>query len=371
MRTNAVHYFPHKLDCNFIDLVEAKFGIIGYGIINKLYERIYFEEGYYMNFNDDIGTILACKLGVKKGLVSDLVHLALARNFFDKTLYEKYQILTSEDIQLTYLEIVKKRKVLILDERYLLASSLQIYEKRSKSGGKEEEKVVNSEQRKQNETKENSSLIIIDNKETHIEGNALDAPENVDKPVDKYIETADTLLESFKVPCVDETIIDLSNIKFADKKIINLDDFEKWTKEEFTEKIIDKFYDVAGMREKYKSDLQIICDAFYIGLTLKKPIKLNNNQTVTKELIKFKIEHLSYENWGKIFTAEKFSMQNVKNKKIYILGMLNNMVKVNDPICSICGAITGDVDEYYCLSKKGNINICNCCYESKEYMRYM
>ncbi len=363
MRTNAVHYFPHKLDCNFIDLVEAKFGIIGYAIINKLYERIYFEEGYYMNFNDDIGTILACKLGVKKGLVSDLVRLALARNFFDKSLYEKYQILTSEDIQLTYLEIVKKRKVLILDERYLLASSLQIYEKRSKSGEKVEEKVVNSEQRKQNETKENSSLLYIDNKETFIEGNAsenTDISQNVDNDVD-----------NFKVPETDETLIDLSQIKYANKKVINLDDFDKWTKEEFSKKIIDTFYDVSGMKEKYKSDLQIICDSFYIGLTLKKTIKLSNNRFVNKELIKFKIEHLSSEAFCKILNIEKFSMQNVKNKNIYILGMLNNIVNVNDPICSICGAITGDVKEYYSLSRKENINICNYCYESKEYMRYM
>ena len=316
MKTNGVHYFPHKIDCNFVDLAEAKFGLLGYAIINKLYERIFFEEGYYMNFNDDIGTILASRMGVKKGLVSDLVHLALARNFFNKELYEKYKILTSEDIQLTYLEIVKKRKVLNLEKKFLLASPMQIYKNKVKIEGKPLKNVCNSEQSKQNKTEENFSVFndIIDN---YKEGTA-----DVDNYAEKAFQNEKKIINDLK----------------TQKKIIDLDNAESMSFESFKEKIIATFYNISGLSDKYLSILNSICTAFFFGINLKAKIKLNN-KIIDKEIIKFKIEHLSIGNFSKIMNALMFPSTEIKNESIYTLGILNNLVPISDRICYYCGAI--------------------------------
>ena len=117
----GVDYFP--LDCVMDDkfqLLEAEYGLKGFAVVVKLFQRIYQSEGYYCEFNDDVALLFSKRIGEGRSVVSEIVSAALSRGIFDPDLYQKYQILTSMGIQKRYLEIVQRRKNIEMVSEYLL-----------------------------------------------------------------------------------------------------------------------------------------------------------------------------------------------------------------------------------------------------------
>lgn len=128
-KTN-LDYFP--LDCNLdqkFQLLEAEHGIIGFGIVIRLFQTIYGEEGYYMKWDKDSLILFASKIimdgdiNYKANLVSSVVDTALNRGIFSKEMYDKYKILTSKGIQERYAEALKRRQKIFLENAYLLLKS--------------------------------------------------------------------------------------------------------------------------------------------------------------------------------------------------------------------------------------------------------
>ena len=67
----GLDYFP--LDCvldDKIELIEAEFGLSGFAIIIKLYQKIYAEQGYYCNFSSEVALLFARKNGVGGNVAS-------------------------------------------------------------------------------------------------------------------------------------------------------------------------------------------------------------------------------------------------------------------------------------------------------------
>ncbi len=117
-----------KLDCQMdskMDLIESEFGLYGFAVIVKLFQMIYGGEGYYCEWNDDIALVFARRNNVGANAVSDIVKRAIARGIFDKSMYEKYGILTSHGIQVRYCEAVDRRKFSKLRPEYLLLCNTQ------------------------------------------------------------------------------------------------------------------------------------------------------------------------------------------------------------------------------------------------------
>lgn len=123
---DGVDYFP--LDVNVdkkFRLVEAKFGIVGFGVIVKLFQLIYAENGYYCEWDEDTALIMAAENSCQKYPLSiddvqDIISEAISRGIFDKGMYDKYGILTSKGIQRRYLEMTKRRSRVDVEQRYLL-----------------------------------------------------------------------------------------------------------------------------------------------------------------------------------------------------------------------------------------------------------
>lgn len=116
-------YFP--LDCRLNDkmrLIEAEFGITGFAVIIKLYQKIYSTKGYYCEWNDEVALLFANENGVGGNAVSEIIKGAMRRGIFSLTMYEKYSILTSPRIQETYVDAASRRDNVFLDQRYLLIS---------------------------------------------------------------------------------------------------------------------------------------------------------------------------------------------------------------------------------------------------------
>lgn len=108
-------------------IVEARYGIVGFGIIVKLYQMIYRDNGYFCKWDELIAAISSSKWSCQKFPVTELdareiVKEAIKYGFFDKDLYEKYNILTSRGIQRRYFEVAKRRIRVDAKKEYLLLS---------------------------------------------------------------------------------------------------------------------------------------------------------------------------------------------------------------------------------------------------------
>lgn len=104
-----------QLDCHFnddkFDFIEGKFGLKGFAIVVKLFQRIYGGQGYYCEWSDRISVVFARKIGADAQLVREVVSAAIDEGFFDKTIYQNYGVLTSHGIQKRFYEVAKRRTV--------------------------------------------------------------------------------------------------------------------------------------------------------------------------------------------------------------------------------------------------------------------
>ena len=126
---NGVDYFPLDvhLDKKF-ELIEAEFGLTGFAVVVKLLQRIYGQDGYYCEWNDEVALLFGKRIGLGGSVVSEIVSASIRRGLFDQTLYDRYQILTSAGIQKRYFEAVARRKVVNVEAAYLLVEVTQVPE---------------------------------------------------------------------------------------------------------------------------------------------------------------------------------------------------------------------------------------------------
>lgn len=118
----GVEYFPLDVENDDkLDLIEAEFGLTGFAVIVKLYQRIY-KLGYFCEWNDEVALLFGKRIGTGGKAVSEIVSAAIRRSLFDEEIYRKYGVLTSRGIQKRYFEIVARRKNVEVEQRYLLVS---------------------------------------------------------------------------------------------------------------------------------------------------------------------------------------------------------------------------------------------------------
>ncbi|MEN6312761.1 MAG: DUF4373 domain-containing protein [Clostridiaceae bacterium] len=118
----GLDYFP--LDVAFddnIELVEAEFGLEGFAILIKVWQKIY-ANGYFLNWNDDTALLFAKKINTEKTKITSVINACLLRSIFDKVLYERFGVLTSRGIQKRYIIACasSKRKNITMEAKYLL-----------------------------------------------------------------------------------------------------------------------------------------------------------------------------------------------------------------------------------------------------------
>ena len=123
MAKSGIDYFPLDviLDEKF-ELIEAEFGLTGFGVIVRLLQEIYGKAGYYIEWTTEVALLFARKVGLGGNVVSEIVEASIRRGMFDREKYEKYHVLTSRGIQKRYFEAVSRRKVLEVDENILLVN---------------------------------------------------------------------------------------------------------------------------------------------------------------------------------------------------------------------------------------------------------
>ena len=155
----GLDYFPLNVNCNDkIALIEAEFGLSGFAVIVKLFQRIYGERGYYCEWTDEVALLFSHKIGLGGKAVSEIVSAAIRRGIFNKDLFDKYHILTSEGIQKRYFEAVNRRKQIEIKSEYLLVQCVLFSENVDNNNDNVNINVAkqdNNPQRKVNKIKEN------------------------------------------------------------------------------------------------------------------------------------------------------------------------------------------------------------------------
>lgn len=117
----GLDYFP--LDVNLdekFDYIEAAHGIIGFGVVLKLYQRIY-RCGYFIPWSEKDVVLFASRIqGATREQIDRIVNDCLSEGIFSKEMFDVHKILTSSGIQKRYLLITKRREKRTIENGYCL-----------------------------------------------------------------------------------------------------------------------------------------------------------------------------------------------------------------------------------------------------------
>lgn len=118
------------LDCRTndnISEIEAEYGVKGFAVVVRLWQKIYAEKGYYCEWIERspllfLSNWFGGNSGVTVSLINEIVKRCLNNGIFDAKMYKDYSILTSARIQDQYFDAVKRRKEILVKKQYLLVS---------------------------------------------------------------------------------------------------------------------------------------------------------------------------------------------------------------------------------------------------------
>lgn len=118
---SGIDYFPLDVALDSkMELIEAEFGLTGFGVVVKLLGEIYGKQGYYIEWTEEVALLFSRKIGLGGSVVSEIVGASIKRGVFDQDIFDKYRILTSRGIQKRYFEAVSRRKEFEVEDGILL-----------------------------------------------------------------------------------------------------------------------------------------------------------------------------------------------------------------------------------------------------------
>lgn len=123
-RKVGLDYF--ELDClleDNIKLIQAEFGLKGFAVVVKLYQKIYGTFGYYCEWSEETLLLFLVENGLSgdsKNLIAEIISACIRRGIFSKKLFDQFNILTSSGVQKRYLNATSKRETVELKKEYLL-----------------------------------------------------------------------------------------------------------------------------------------------------------------------------------------------------------------------------------------------------------
>src|SRR5699024_4700525 len=108
----GIDYFP--LDCNFMKDIKVRrilrsCGPSSISVLICLLCIIYQDEGYYIEWGENAGFLVADEIGVIESLVHEVVKISVNVCLFNEDLFNKYRVLTSKGIQKRYKEATWRR----------------------------------------------------------------------------------------------------------------------------------------------------------------------------------------------------------------------------------------------------------------------
>lgn len=169
----GLDYFPFDIDWKkgALEYLYCMYGILGVAVIKlSLEPRIYGGEGYFVEYNERSSVIFSKEFEDQLSVIDkrdkkrheiydEIVRTAIEYGIFDKEMYKKYGILTSADIQETYVRAKEKSQRVEMESRYLLLSDVKIPKNVELIGVYGEETPVSSPKNSTKESKVKKSIV--------------------------------------------------------------------------------------------------------------------------------------------------------------------------------------------------------------------
>lgn len=146
-------YFPKRNDLNNAEcLLLGQYGAKGYGIYCLILQEI--NKSYYAKFNEQVISVLASRVGVSMGIVCEIIKKSLRWGLFDNDKYERFGILTNDEIQLNHFRAVQTRKKVVMSKPLLIESIIPELKKIAKYRSFLEENTMNLDKEEQSKEKQ-------------------------------------------------------------------------------------------------------------------------------------------------------------------------------------------------------------------------
>ncbi len=120
----GLDYF--SVDCKLEhdeELLVSEYGAKSLGLLLYLKIKIFGGEGYYIKWGRDVALVFARDLQLGVNVVGEIVRACIRRGIFHREMYDRYGILTSEEVQLEYANATERRTSQKIDGRYLLITA--------------------------------------------------------------------------------------------------------------------------------------------------------------------------------------------------------------------------------------------------------
>lgn len=117
----GIDYFP--LDVQFdekIELLIAEKGALAVSVLITVWQLIYKNEGYYIEYSDDLFLLIKRRIMIDEKLIKEILDAAIKRNVFNQTMKNKYSILTSKALQKRYSIASRLKKRINIISEYML-----------------------------------------------------------------------------------------------------------------------------------------------------------------------------------------------------------------------------------------------------------
>lgn len=96
----GLDYFPLDVDIDQDDkiaLIEARYGIVGFGVVIKLFMKVY-KRGYFYEWTEKEQLLFSRRVNVDIKLINEIIKDCLRWGIFDKNMHEEHRVLTSRGI---------------------------------------------------------------------------------------------------------------------------------------------------------------------------------------------------------------------------------------------------------------------------------
>ena len=372
---SGLDYFPLDVDIfedDKLKFIRVRFDEKGELIVIKILAKIYRGNGYYTEWNEDISLIFADSAGknITANLANDVVHELVKRGFFDKGIFDRFNVLTSKGIQKRYITAVKDRKdVEIISDYWLIGLPkntntttfiISSAGNEVSSAGNEVTSAgnaqINSKKNKSNETKDlpkntNTTTFTISSAGNGVSsaGNEVNRAGNAqiksnqkksNETKKNKIKTDDNIYQARPVDNFNTHIstLDLSDYDLTDLILCikNSNKFKNLDIDTITAKY-------PGERERaliYDICVVIIKSTCYTGASF-----IINKRYEPAEKVKKAIFELSHDNFEYVLNQLKNYAAEINNFRLYCIAALYNASINNNGISS--GEETFDSEEYF------------------------
>lgn len=155
-KTNILSYRPHNLTLSPTEeMLIQHHGVAFFGVRDVLEILINGDGVYYLRWTDEVRSLVSVKCHISEGRVSEILKEMIRRNYYDKTIFERYKVLTNAETQEWFIGATKRRKKVVLIKQFLSSSVIsklgenvvfkqEIADKNEQRKGKQETHINNN-----------------------------------------------------------------------------------------------------------------------------------------------------------------------------------------------------------------------------------